>query len=72
MERNKIVDLTYIASFQSLHHRPVFDGLLASFPGSSAPEREIELVHACTIRVLELQYRSAFQSSNLIGWVRVY
>ena len=26
---------------------------LASFPGSSAPEREIELVHACTIRVPE-------------------
>ena len=24
---------------------------LASFPGSSAPEREIEVVHACTIRV---------------------
>ena len=26
---------------------------LASFPGSSAPERKIELVHACTFRVPE-------------------
>ena len=26
---------------------------LASFPGSSAPERGIEVVHACTFRVPE-------------------
>ena len=25
--------------------------ILASFPGSSAPERDIEVVHACIIRV---------------------
>ena len=32
---------------------PKQTSIVASFPGSSAPERDIEVVHACTFRVPE-------------------
>ena len=53
--RNLYIFCVYII-FISMHYATEEISLtsrLASFPGSSAPERGIEVVHACTFRVPE-------------------